>query len=114
MLDAIDGLMPGQLFPVVQAPGLSLRARVDARRGDLDEAERELGAAERLFASQGMVFGVARTQLELAELLAGRDRSEEADALAARSRETFERLGAAPWIERAAAISIGAPAHLSA
>jgi hypothetical protein len=114
MLDAIDGLMPGQLFPVVQAPGLSLRARVDARRGDLDEAERELGAAERLFAGEGMVFGVARTQIERAELLAARDRFDEAGALAGRACETFERLGAAPWIARAAAISAGAPAHLSA
>jgi class 3 adenylate cyclase/tetratricopeptide (TPR) repeat protein len=112
MLDAIDALMPGQLFPVVQAPGLSLRARFDARRGNLDDAERELGAAERLFAGQGMVFGVARTQLELAELLAGRDRLEEADALAARARETFEQLGAVPWIARAQAVSAAAPEHV--
>ncbi|MFL5911825.1 MAG: hypothetical protein ACJ768_14780, partial [Gaiellaceae bacterium] len=101
MLDAIDRLMPGQLFPVVRAPGLSLRARVDARRGNLDDAERELEAAERLFAGEGMVFGVARTQIERAELLAGRDRLEEAGDLAARSRETFERLRATPWVARA-------------
>jgi ATP/maltotriose-dependent transcriptional regulator MalT len=101
MLDAIDGLMPGQLFPVIQAPGLYLRARLDARRGDLDVAERELAAAERLYAGEGMVFGVARTRLELAELLVRRERSEEAQPLAAQARETFETLGASPWIARA-------------
>jgi hypothetical protein len=41
------------------------------------------------------------THLEHAEWLDGQGRSEEAEPLLAEARETFERLEATPWLERA-------------
>ena len=47
-----------------------------------------------------MPFWLAVTQLEHAELLGG---GEDAGRLLAEARETFERLEAVPWLERAGA-----------
>jgi hypothetical protein len=49
-----------------------------------------------------MPFPEAVAQLEHAEWLSEQGRADEADELAARSRSTFERLHAQPWVERAA------------
>ena len=42
--------------------------------------------------------------LEHAEWHMAQDRGEEAEPLAAEAREIFARLGAAPWLERAAGV----------
>jgi hypothetical protein len=49
----------------------------------------------------GAVFWLAVTELEHAEWLVARGRLDEADQLAAAAVQTFERLAAAPWLERA-------------
>jgi len=46
------------------------------------------------------------TQLEHGEWLAGQGRRDEAEPLLAEARETFERLEAAPWLERAAQLGV--------
>ena len=48
-----------------------------------------------------MPFYLAVTQLEHAEWLAAQGASDEAEPLLAEAREIFERLEAAPWLERA-------------
>jgi hypothetical protein len=48
------------------------------------------------------VFYLAVTQLEYAEWLARQGRAEAAEPLLTEAREIFERLGARPWLERAA------------
>jgi len=54
-----------------------------------------------LFADAETPFYAAAVRLELAELLLDRDRADEAGPLLERARETFVRLGARPWLERA-------------
>jgi hypothetical protein len=49
-------------------------------------------------------------QLEHAEWLAGQGRRDEAEPLIAEARETFERLEAAPWLERATQLGVEVPA----
>ena len=73
-------------------------ARFRARLPEHDPVA-ELESAERLFRGTEAPFYVAVTQLERAAHLDG----EEADALLAQARATFERLGARPWLDRAEA-----------
>jgi hypothetical protein len=53
-----------------------------------------------LFREFGFVFYLAVTQLEHGEWLVGEGRDTEAEPLLSEARETFERLRAAPWLER--------------
>jgi hypothetical protein len=48
---------------------------------------------------------LAVTQLEHGEWLVGQGRADDAEPLLAEARETFERLSAKPWLERAAQVS---------
>ena len=47
-----------------------------------------------------MPFRLAVTQLEHAEWLAAQDETGDAESLRSAAREVFDRLGAAPWLER--------------
>jgi predicted ATPase/class 3 adenylate cyclase len=96
LLGRIDELQPGRLFPLLQAHGHRLHARL---AGHDDEADRRFRAAAGLFEQEGMVFALAVTRLEHAEAFAADD-----DALAV-ARATFEQLGARPWLERADALT---------
>jgi hypothetical protein len=58
-----------------------------------------------LFRELAMPFYLAATQLEHAEWASGRGRTEDAAALPEEAAEVFERLGAVPWLERAAAVA---------
>ena len=62
------------------------------------------------FREYGMVFLLARTQLDHAEWLASVGRYEDAAPLVAEAHETFERLRATPWLERADALAARLPA----
>jgi hypothetical protein len=55
------------------------------------------------FREYGFPFWLAVTELEHGEWLTANGRSDEAAPLLAEAREIFERLGAAPWIERTSA-----------
>ena len=91
----LDGLFPGQLTSSTKA----FRARFRAYLPEADD-EAEFRLAERLFEELEMPFPLAVTRLEAAERLLAESREAEAEALLAAARETFERLEAAPWIER--------------
>ena len=95
-LAAIDALSPSQLSRSMRAQ----RARFRARLPEGDPVE-ELEAAEQIFADLGMVFYLAVTRFEHARVLLAQNRGAEAEPLLAGALETFERLGATPWIERA-------------
>ena len=79
-----------------------LGARLDAARGKHERVDERFRAAAALFREFGLVFHLAVTQLEHGEWLAGQSRADEAEPLLAEARETFERLQATPWLERAA------------
>jgi len=96
LLDLIDELHPGEQAAFLRAQKARFRARLPEH-----DAESELAVAERLFADAETPFYAAAVRLELAELLLDRDRADEAGPLLERARETFVRLGARPWLERA-------------
>ena len=84
------------------------RARLAAERGETEEAERRFKRATGLFCEIAALFYLAVTQLEQAEWLAGQGRADEAEPLLAEAGETFEQLGATPWLERAGGVRAGA------
>jgi len=88
---------------------LRFRARL-AGDDDPAVAERRFGESAALFREIGMPFYLAVVLLEHAELLTRSGRAEECEPLLAEARETFERLRAAPWLERLDAIGVSAPA----
>ena len=103
LLTVLDGLRPAELTPLYRG----LRGRF---RGRLDEgpaAWAHFLEAEAAYEGLGAPFHLAVTRLEHAESLASAGRSDEARALRATAREVFERLGAAPWVERAGAVEAG-------
>jgi DNA-binding CsgD family transcriptional regulator len=68
---------------------------------DTDDAEQHFKAALSLHASDHRPFEQARTELLYGEWLRRARRKAEASTLLRSARETFERLNAAPWVERA-------------
>jgi class 3 adenylate cyclase/tetratricopeptide (TPR) repeat protein len=92
--DAPVGLRPPYLAALAQR----FRARL---AGDAPEADRLFASAAAGFAAIDIPFEEAVVQLEHAEWLGRIGRPDEADQLLARARETFERLRATPWLERA-------------
>jgi class 3 adenylate cyclase/tetratricopeptide (TPR) repeat protein len=74
-----------------------LGAKLSALRGDDEPAFARAVAVHR---ESGERFWLAATLLEQAEWLMARGRGDEAAALLAEARETFERLRAEPWLER--------------
>ena len=96
---------PGELTPFLQASAARFRARLDAARRGHDGIEDRFQAATALFREFGIAFYQAVTQLEHGEWLIGQGRADEADPLLAEAAETMERLGAAPWLERIAALT---------
>jgi len=90
------GLRP----PYLAAIAHRFRARL---AGDGPEADRLFAAAAAQFTAIEVPFEEAVVLLEHGEWLARIGRPDEADELLARARETFERLRAVPWLERASA-----------
>ncbi len=103
LLATIEAFPPGQSSQFLQAQTSRFRARLAARRGEDEEADRKFRRASALFRELGLVFYLALTQLEHGECLARQGRRDEADLLLGESREIFERLDATPWLERAQA-----------
>jgi class 3 adenylate cyclase/tetratricopeptide (TPR) repeat protein len=90
-----------------RAPFLEGQAR--RFRGRLEGDEAQFRAAEAIFRETELPFWLAVVLLEHAELLAREGRLEDAEPLLAEAREILERLGATPWLERAAkAAPVGA------
>jgi hypothetical protein len=107
-----EALDPGERTPYLQAHTARLRARLIAANGSADGIDERFRAAAAVFREFGFVFYVAQTQLEHGEWLIGVARGEEAEPLLADARKAFERVGAAPWLERveAALAALGAAA----
>jgi hypothetical protein len=89
---------PGLRPPYLEAHALRFKAR-------LESSEAGFAAAAAAFRTLGTPYWIAVVLLEHAELLAQESRASEAEPLIAEARETFERLRATPWLERAEAMS---------
>jgi ATP/maltotriose-dependent transcriptional regulator MalT len=100
LLALADSLQPGQLTPSLQAQRHRFHGRLAARRGNHEHVDHDYREAETIFTEHGLVFHHAVTQLEHAEWLTSQGRGDEAQALLAQARETFEQLEAKPWLER--------------
>jgi hypothetical protein len=112
-LNAVDELLgewermrPVDRTPLLEAHRQRFTARLAARHGETDSVEPALIRSEEIFRELGTPFYVAVALLEHVEWLAGENRPEEAEPLLAEARETFERLQAKPWLERAAKTSL--------
>ena len=102
----IEDMQPGVRPPYLSAQGSRLRARLDAAWGEHDRVEAGFKSAAGLFRELGVPFWVAVTLLEHAEWLIAQGRAHEAGPSVQEARTIFERLGAAPWLERAELASL--------
>jgi len=98
LLTLIEAVPPGTRPPYLDAQAIRFRAL-------LGDNEAGLGAATERFRTIGIPFWVAVTQLEHGELLVGKGRADDAAQPLEEARETFERLGAAPWLARLAVVA---------
>jgi hypothetical protein len=101
LLGIVERLRPGERPPFLAAHAARFRARLDSRPA---EGESGFKRATAIFRELDVVFWQAVTQLEHGEWLVEQGRADEAEALLAEARETFERLEATPWRERANAV----------
>jgi tetratricopeptide (TPR) repeat protein len=106
LIERIEALPPGQLAPSLRAHAARFRARLAAGTGDRRQADASFAAAGSTFREFGMPFFLAVTLLEQSEWLASKGRASEAEPLLAEARETFERLEAKPWMERAQSLAL--------
>jgi len=100
LLALVERLPPGELTPSLRAVGARFSARRASLRGESDAAAASFIAAARVFRELKFPFALAVVLLEHAEWLAGEGRLEDGEPLAAEAREIFERLRAAPYLER--------------
>jgi class 3 adenylate cyclase/tetratricopeptide (TPR) repeat protein len=101
ILELIEGAEPGRRSRTLYAHALRLRARLAAREGHDDQVEQNYREAAEIFREIATPFWLAQTLLEHGEWLVDHHRPGEAGPLVAPARETFERLRAKPWLERA-------------
>jgi tetratricopeptide (TPR) repeat protein len=109
ILSILDELRAGDTTPFQRAQGERFGARLAAATRDLDRVEPGFKSAAGLFREIGTPFWLGQTLLEHGEWLVSQDRADDAKPLSDEAREIFERLGAAPWTDRA-----GAPAPAGA
>jgi len=106
VLEIIQVLRPGERPPLLEAQAARFRAKL---ADDAPAAEKGFRRAAEIFGGRHLIFWLALTELELAEWLTVRERSDEAQPLLLQARDTFEQLKAAPWLERVDAVRIDTP-----
>jgi tetratricopeptide (TPR) repeat protein len=105
LLEIADAFGAGDRTPFLDALSSRFAARLAVARDDAESAERAFRAAAALTREIELPFWLAVTELEHAEWLVEQGRPQEAKPLLVEARETFGRLGATPWIDRAAQAS---------
>jgi tetratricopeptide (TPR) repeat protein len=95
LISLLEEAPPGQRAPFLEGQAHRFRARLGG-----DEAGYTM--AESIFREHELPFWLAVVQLEHGESLVQGDRPDEAEPVLAEARETFDRLGATPWLERVA------------
>jgi class 3 adenylate cyclase/tetratricopeptide (TPR) repeat protein len=114
LIEAINQTRASEVGPFVRAHVSRFGARLAAGRGETDSVESNFKQAAGLFREMAMPFWLAVTQLEHAEWLTGQGRRDEAAPLLGEAGEIFDRLRAAPWIERLHRALGGAEAGMAA
>ena len=102
LLTTVEELPSGLRPPYLAAAARRFRARF---AGDDPAADSGFAAAAAQLGKLELPFQLAVVLLEHAEWLTAQGRHEEAEPLVADAVETFERLAAKPWLERATRLS---------
>jgi hypothetical protein len=97
----IDALPAGRRTRFLLGHSHRFHAQIAARRGEIDQVLPGFEAATQYFREASLPFWLAVTLLEESEWLDGERRFGDATSLLGESREIFQRLGAARWLERA-------------
>ncbi len=96
---------PADQLPFGVGQARRFEALLAARSGDSERAEERFRAATEMLREISARFYLAVVLLEHGEWLAEAGRANEAEPLLSEARETFERLGAVPWLERLDAVA---------
>jgi hypothetical protein len=91
----------GEVPPFLRAHVTRAEALVAVARGEDEDVEKNLVAAESTFRDLGYPYWTARAQLDLSEWLARQNRLDESAGLATEAAATFEKVGTAPMLARA-------------
>jgi tetratricopeptide (TPR) repeat protein len=98
LLTLVEEHPPGLRPPMLVAAAHRFRACL---AGDDPGADRQFSEAASILRELELSFHLAVVLLEHGEWLVARGRPDDAAPLLAEARETFDRLGAVPWLERA-------------
>jgi hypothetical protein len=98
LLAIVDHQPPGLRPPLLDAAACRFRAFLD---GDDPGADRQFTEAAGILRELELPFHLAVVLLDHARWLTAQGRPDDAEPFLAEARETFERLGATPWLERA-------------
>jgi predicted ATPase/class 3 adenylate cyclase len=104
-LDEFRRRRPADQLPFGVGQVRRFEALLAAASGDVDLAEERLRAAAEILREISARFYLAVVLLEHGKWLTEADRADDAEPLLREAREIFERLGAAPWLERLDAIA---------
>jgi hypothetical protein len=102
LVQRLEQAPSGRLSPFLAAQLAAGRARLDDANGLTDGVEDRFRTAIQVFEVHELTYYRAQVQGHLAEWLARQGRRGEAEQVAAQALATFERLRAAPWVERLA------------
>ena len=100
---------PADQLPFTVGQMRRVEALLAARAGEFDRATERFRAAAEILREIQARFYLACVLLEHGEWLTETDRMDEAERLLSEAREIFERLGAAPWLERLDALAEPVP-----
>jgi tetratricopeptide (TPR) repeat protein len=108
LLEIVEALPAGLRPPFLDATAHRFRAHL---AGNDPGADRHYTTAEAQLRTLELPFHLAVVQLEHAEWLIRQRRHTDAELFLSEARDTFERLQAAPWVQRLDAAGAGAPAE---
>ena len=101
LIEFVGGLPPAMRSPLLRAGAARLAGSLAVRRGNARLAHERFAGAERELREIDAPFALAQVLLEHAELLHAEGREGEAAVKLTEATAIFERLRAAPWLERA-------------
>jgi class 3 adenylate cyclase/tetratricopeptide (TPR) repeat protein len=108
LVAAVEAAGYGTVPPLLRAYAMRFRAHLAAGAGDLERGDRLFRGAAALTRELASPFPMAVTMLEHGELLVGTGDAAAAEPIVAEARSVFERLRAAPWVDRAGRVAAGA------
>ena len=110
LIEYVAELPPAMRSPLLRAGAARFGGLLAQRRGDTAEADERLTAATRELRAIEAPFVLGQVLVEHAELLHAYGRDTDAAPLKAEAVVIFERLRAAPWLQRAQAVGSGVTA----